>query len=319
MQKPNIVLMMGESWGVHQEVERWKKAFLEKHGDLNIEEYDAEETEPTVAFQSAHVPPFLGEKRLVILKNALHKKKKPERTELFEAIQKVPDFTVFILIENEEAIEGKELAEWQSAITVKSFAPESFAEQRERLERRLRKEGRTLEPGQLQMLIERLGHDPWALDQEVNKIFIRPAELPKRIEEENVFKMSDELSERRWGAALTRLKRLSQNGEEILKIMGLITRQFRLLLEVKSAQMQEWPDAKIASDLKIPPFVVKKLKTQVHQFTLGELKKISADLHALDLRIKTGQVHNLAGETDHPYLLLEILLKQNLDKAKTAR
>lgn len=326
MQKPNIVLMMGEPHGVQKAMERWKKAFIEKHGDLNLEEYDTEEAGVDPAFQAAHVPPFLGEKRLIILKNIISGQKKADRDACLKSLEAIPDFTVLLMTETQAEWTEKERGAWEKTATLHDFKKESAVEQREAIERRLAREGLKAPSHAIQKLIDAAGHDAWTLEQELEKWVIqmkmvgpaastKPDLSPPPIEE-NVFKWCDDLTARRSQAALSRLHSFQQNGEEILKILGLANRQFHLMLEVKAAERMGQTDSQTATRLKVQPFVVQKIKRELHRFTLEELKVILGELHALDLRIKTGQVHQSTNEHHHAYLLLELLVKKHLDALK---
>src|SRR3989344_3632933 len=102
MRKPNLVFMYGEdSFSLLQEVQRWKELFLEKHGDMNIEVLDNPELSNKEIAGSISAMPFLGEKRLVILKNFLSSNNADRQKELIPVLENLSDTTVLVIVETE--------------------------------------------------------------------------------------------------------------------------------------------------------------------------------------------------------------------------
>ena len=70
----------------------------------------------------------------------------------------------------------------------------------------------------------------------------------------------------------------------------MITRQFRLLIQVKELQEKGLPAPEMAKAIGQHPFVVDKVGQQTRNFTLDQLERIYAHLLDLDVAIKTGEM-----------------------------
>jgi len=106
--------------------------------------------------------------------------------------------------------------------------------------------------------------------------------------ETSVFDMVDALGARNGREALRLLHRLLEQ-DEALRLFGMVVRQFRLLLLTRAMLDAGARDTEIASVLKTPPFVVRKLMGQVRNFSLPQLKELYHKLRDIDEAIKTGQ------------------------------
>src|SRR5918998_3101208 len=78
----------------------------------------------------------------------------------------------------------------------------------------------------------------------------------------NIFKFVDALSAGEQGRALELLEALLYTNEPPLRILYMIRRQFRLLARARSLFKGGASRSEVASTLKVPPFVAKKLEEQ---------------------------------------------------------
>lgn len=78
----------------------------------------------------------------------------------------------------------------------------------------------------------------------------------------NIFKFVDALSAGERGKALELLEALLYTNEPPLRILYMIRRQFRLLARARSLFEGDASRSEVASTLKVPPFVAKKLEEQ---------------------------------------------------------
>lgn len=78
----------------------------------------------------------------------------------------------------------------------------------------------------------------------------------------NIFRFVDALSAGERGKALELLEALLSTNEPPLRILYMIRRQFRLLARARSLFEGEASRSEVASTLKVPPFVAKKLEEQ---------------------------------------------------------
>ena len=89
----------------------------------------------------------------------------------------------------------------------------------------------------------------------------------------NIFRFVDALGARDGGEALELLEALLATGEPPLRIVYMVRRQFRLLARARSLFEEGTSRPEVASTLKVPPFVVKKLEEQARKMGEGDLER----------------------------------------------
>lgn len=107
--------------------------------------------------------------------------------------------------------------------------------------------------------------------------------------DENIFALTDAISNRNKALALKLFEQEIEAGMPDVYLLTMIVRQFKILLQVKEAVENKMNPRKIASELQIHPFVVQKCLAQVNGFSLVQLKNIFSKLLEIDKGIKTGQ------------------------------
>lgn len=120
----------------------------------------------------------------------------------------------------------------------------------------------------------------WTKD-DVENIF---ADLP----EVSNFKLLDFLGERNIVKVLQSLAGMKNKGENILPICGLILFQLRRMLQFMELNRQRYDSKTIMANLKLQPFVVKKLQQQTRNFQEEKLKQAIIDIAALNVDLRKG-------------------------------
>lgn len=159
-------------------------------------------------------------------------------------------------------------------------------------------------------LVALTGGDLWQIDQEINKLIhykagqklgLGAATVPDKIElsdvrelvtgvfDEQVFALTDALSMRNRALAAKLLEEQLRGGESEEYLLHMVTRQFRILVQVRQAMDSGLVGKKIAAELKLHPFVAQKSVGQVRNFSLEQLKKILLQLIDIDYLVKTGR------------------------------
>jgi len=107
---------------------------------------------------------------------------------------------------------------------------------------------------------------------------------------QNIFKIIDYLGEKKKKEALQIVHKLIKNNTDELYILTIIANHIKNLIKIRNYLDKKISYQKIATLLKIHPFVFKKLYTQAKKFPLRELKNIYFSLFETDLNIKTGKI-----------------------------
>ncbi|PIT93692.1 DNA polymerase III subunit delta [Candidatus Falkowbacteria bacterium CG10_big_fil_rev_8_21_14_0_10_43_11] len=168
-----------------------------------------------------------------------------------------------------------------------------------------------LAPTTVASLINTAGNDLWVLHNELDKL-VNFTVGNKRLEittddirqlassgaaEENIFALTDALGNKNKALFFLLLENQLEAGVSLQQILALVSRQFKIILQVKEQVMAGQAQGQIASALKLHPFVVQKTVPQTRNFSLDYLKNILQNLTKLDYKIKTGQNDGLTGLT----------------------
>ena len=126
--------------------------------------------------------------------------------------------------------------------------------------------------------------------------------------EDNIFVIMDAIGQKRCRDALRDIRELLLAKEPASRILAMIARQFRLLLQISDLSGRGMKEKEIISKLKLHQFVYRKISAQKVNFSKKQLIEIISVLANLDTDIKTGkQEFYPALET----LLLKISLNNN--------
>lgn len=107
----------------------------------------------------------------------------------------------------------------------------------------------------------------------------------------SVFEMADALGMGD-GATAAKLMRhaLDIDGEQPLRLIGMIARQYRLLIQAKALQAQGVKPLEMARTLNAADWMVPKLLNQANRHTFVALERAMARILAADEAIKTGKL-----------------------------
>ena len=105
-----------------------------------------------------------------------------------------------------------------------------------------------------------------------------------------IFDMVHAVSERKTEEALDLYYDLIALKEPPMRILYLMTREFRLLLQVKELVKSGYDKKEIASKAGIHPFAAGKYMEQARSFTAAELKTIMEESAKLEESVKTGRI-----------------------------
>lgn len=102
----------------------------------------------------------------------------------------------------------------------------------------------------------------------------------------NIFAFVDALAAGDRGGAMRMLEALSGSGEPPLRLAYMVRRQFQMLARSVSMRHRGSPQKEIASTLKVPPFVTKKLEDQGRRLGEEELERALETITNLERGLK---------------------------------
>ena len=322
-----VYLFYGEeSYLLERALQRFREYFsAEGETDLNCEVLDGETLTPADIITRAEAAPFFSGKRLLIVKGPTFIQGKPaaakgkstpgpagdesepeEKTTskekaLLDYFENPSSSSCLILVADADPDKRKKVFRViKKNGRVVEFTYLSKGDLRQWLDRKAKTSGKTLEPRAAEALLNRAGPALQKLAMEWEKLDtytagrdgIKLADVEQLVtptEEDNIFAIMDAIGQRRIGEALRGVRELLAAKEPPPRLLAMITRQIRLLLQVTDLSARGYKEKEIIAKLKLHPFVYRKITAQKRNFTQSALIEAIRYLATLETDIKTGR------------------------------
>ncbi len=314
--KPVVYVFHGDdSFTIHRHVETIIKQMGEDPtlAEMNITRLDGRQASDEDLRSAANSMPFLAERRLVILTSPFARLgTDAARKRFLSTLDGLPPTTGLVLLV-EDTLERKKwkslpqldsnwLRKWLSSAGEKAFyllcELPRINEMPEWVRKEARRQSGQFSPGGAAALVAHIGNDTRLACLEITKLltyvdYKRPVEaedveeLTAQVGQADVFDMVDALAGGNTRQAISLLHRLLES-QEPLSLFGMITRQFRLLVQACEV-IDEGRGSQIAAELHLHPFVADKLGAQARRFNMDQLIAIYHRLLLLDEAMKTSQ------------------------------
>ncbi|RBW70645.1 DNA polymerase III subunit delta [Bacillus taeanensis] len=283
-------------------------ALNQEEYDFNLSTYDMNEVSVETAVEDAETLPFMGEKRVVILKNAAFLTGTKEKQKVEHNLKRletyindpVPYTCLIIEAPYEKLDERKKVVK----LIKKQFEVLHASPMNEKLVyswlyERAGEHHITLTSDGADRLLQLLGAKLMLLSSEIAKMALYVGEggeinsetvdlLVARTLENDIFALVDRVVHRKLEEAFRILYDLFQQNEEPIKIAALLVRQFRIIYHVKELTRRGYSQKQIAATLKIHPYGVKVAAGQAKFFKGKDLSAIIAAFAEADYQMKTG-------------------------------
>ncbi|NJO04383.1 MAG: DNA polymerase III subunit delta [Chloroflexaceae bacterium] len=299
-----LYLLYGpDEFSIGQQLARLREQLPPDVRDFNLVALDGRKLKLDELAQACEAQPFLAERRMVIVSDALkHSKAGKERDDLRDYLGRVPPACNLIFVERGEVDKRNAIFTYlKKHADVREFAPLQGADLLRWLRERASGMGAKLDNQTAQHLVDYAGNDSRTLINELGKVAtyvgrdgqITPAVINLLVADEhehNLFAFIDDLSQRKRSAALQGVRALLAEGQATTYILYMLMRQVRILLSVQELAARRMRADDIASELKQKPFVVRKSLEQIRNFEQHELERMHDRLLETDRAIKTGQL-----------------------------
>jgi DNA polymerase-3 subunit delta len=255
--------------------------------------------------------PFLADRRLVLVKGLLERLgQKSSRAdnqfleELIDYLPSMPDTARLIFVEAKTLPQRHpvvQLGKSSEAGHVKTFEVPRGSELARWVRAKAKQADAAIEPQAVQALCTFVGNDLYQLYHEINKlaaytdgqraISLQDVQLlTPHARQASIFDMVDAVGRRDGKTASRVYHTLLDAGDHPLALLAMITRQFRLLIQVKELAPQLGTHQAIARQLHQNPYPIKKILAQSKNFTFAQLHHIYHKLLDTDVDIKTGRI-----------------------------
>jgi len=290
-----------------------KKVLSSELGDFNYNLFYGEETTADTIINAARIMPVLASRRLVVVRNVQYFKE-PALSKLTAYAASPSPTTVLILIGNKLENKSGWIKSMARQAVVVRFYPLFEHKLASWIISRAHAEGYGLTSEGAQILLEATGNDLQLIQHELDKLFAYVGERRKILAQEvelvcghtrqySIFELVEAIGNKDCEKAVSILGRLLAEGEAPLSILGMISRQLRLIWVASEMIAQGLSEAEIMQKLGWRSKWQKKLVKQATHFKTTELPKAFEHLLACDTELKSG---TLSPQVGLEFLLLKL-------------
>lgn len=298
-----VYLLYGEeAYLKKQYKDKLTRAMLPDGDTVNYAYYEGKGIHISELIDLAETMPFFAERRLIVVENSgFFKNAAPE---LADYIKAMPDTASFLFVESETDKRSRMF----KAVKDKGRAVEMGRQDEKTLilwvGGSVKKEGKQIKESTVRYLISKTGTDMENLDKELEKLFcyaidrseITAADIDAVCTTQitnKIFDMIEAVAAKQQKKALDYYYDLLALKEPPMRILYLLSRQFKLLYEVKDLLRRGFDKAQVARTAGLHPFVAGKYINQCRTFTGYELKSIMEDAADTEEMVKTGRLNDV--------------------------
>ena len=299
--KPAYLLYGEEAYLKKQYNDKLTKAMLPESDTVNYAYYEGKGTNPAELIDLAETMPFFADRRLIVVENSgFFKNATPE---LADYIKNMPETACFIFVESEVDKRGK----MYKAVKDKGRAVEMGRQDEKTLlywlAGMVKKEGKQIKESTARYLVAKTGTDMENLEKEMEKLFsytLGQTEITVQDVDEicttqvtnKIFDMVEAVAAKQQKQALDYYYDLLALKEPPMRILYLLARQFKLLMEVKDLSGRGYDKPQIAKTAGLHPFVAGKYIKQCRSFSKEELRSIMEEAANTEEMVKTGRLND---------------------------
>lgn len=297
--KTAYLLYGSEDYLKRQYKNKLKNALAAPGNTMNFSRFEGKDSSVQEIIGIADTMPFFAQYRLILIEDSGFFKNGCE--ELAGYLPNIPPSTVIVFEESEVDRRGKMF----KAVNKVGRAVEFGGQKEQVLSRwilgRLKREGKKITQQAMQLFMEKAGTDMGNIDNELEKLLcytlgkdaIDAADVEAVCTVQvssQIFEMVNAIGRREQKKALSLYYDLLALKEPPMRILYLVNRQFRILLELKSMKKAGVDTKEMASKAGIPPFAVSRNLSQAACFTASELRQALEDGAASEEDTKTGRI-----------------------------
>ena len=294
-----IYLLYGqEDYLKKQYKERFIKAMVPEGDTMNYSCYEGKKTDVKEINDLAETLPFFSERRLIVFEDTGFFK--TGGNDLADYISGgIPQTTYFIFVENEVDKRSR----MYKAVKAKGHIVELGAQDENTLRKwvsgLVRKEKKEMSQPDIAYFLNKVGTDMENITKELEKLFCycldREVVTRKDVDAvcvtqitNHIFDMVNAVAAKDQRKALDLYYDLLALKESPMRILALMSKEYRDLFHVKELSRQGYGRKDIASKAGLHPFVAGKYMDLAKKFQPGELRKVMEESADLEQRVKTG-------------------------------
>ncbi|MCE5097506.1 DNA polymerase III subunit delta [Staphylococcus devriesei] len=318
----NVVAVYGE---VPELVEKKSNElvndFLEEgKDDFNFIKFNLYETNISSIIEEALTLPFISEKKAIVVKNSfmftgekVSKEITPNTDQVIEFLEKYDGNNLLIFEIYQSKLDERKKLTKTLKNTSKLYKVEQMSEQEMKswTQNKLHENYKDIKQDALNLFIELTGINFNVISQELDKIILFLGDrttinkndvslIINRSLEQNVFLLTEYIQKGDKNKAIQLVKDLIIMKEEPIKLLALITSNYRLYYQCKILSRKGYSGQQISKTINVHPYRVKLALGQVKHYQLNELLNIINHCAETDYKLKSSYIDK--------QLILELLI-----------
>ena len=269
---------------------------------MNFTKYEGKGIEVREMIDLCETMPFFADHRVVLVENSGFFKNKCD--ELADYMKTLPDYLRLVFVEEEVDKRSRMYKAVKNCGRIVEFAKQDEKTLMRWILGMAKKEKLQMSEAAVRYLLAKTGNDMENLGQELEKLFcycmnhteITAADIDEICTTQignHIFDMVDAVAAKEQKKALDYYYDLLTLKEPPMRILYLLTRQFRILMEVKEMDRTGVPPKEIAAKVGSMPFLVGKYRAQAKAFTRKELRGIVEAGVQTEEDVKTGKMGDI--------------------------
>jgi DNA polymerase-3 subunit delta len=269
---------------------------------MNYDFYDKNNMNVDKLIDGIETLPFFGDKRVIVVSyTKLFKSKSNDATIIANKLVDVPETTAIIFVEEEVDKRSKLYKVINKNGYVASFNQLSEKDLISFIGQKLHRSGKKIERNTAIHFLKTIGMDLSNINNELEKLIMYNKDndtitkesindICTRTIENKIFELVSAMGQNRRERAVLLYNDMLMAKEPPARILFMLIRQFRLILQSKLLHEKGLNERDIANKIKIAPFVVRECLKQGKNISKKRLMEALSDCLETDSNIKTGRI-----------------------------
>lgn len=295
-------LLYGDEAYLKQQYKHNLVKALNPDGDtMNFNHYEGKGVDVKQLIDLCETMPFFADRRVILLEDTGFFKNKSE--ELADYMKELPDYLCMVFVESEVDKRNRMYKAVKACGTIAEFARQDEKTLMRWAAGILGKAGKKITQRDMELLLTKTGTDMGNLRMELEKLICytegRDVVTAEDIEEicttqttNRIFDMVRAVTEKNQKRALDLYYDLLTLKEPPMRILFLLAKQYRQLLQVKQFAEAGLAQQEMSSKLGVPSFAVRNIASCARAYTISELEQAIKDFVDAEESVKTGRLED---------------------------
>ncbi|WP_419790387.1 DNA polymerase III subunit delta [Staphylococcus chromogenes] len=294
---------------IERETNKIIEAYLkgEPKDDFNYTKYNLYETHFNQIIEEAMTLPFFSDKKVVLVQNAyiftgekVAKEQQPNMDSMIEFIEKYDNQTLIIFQVNHSKLDERKkiVKALKKHAKLKKIEQMTEQETKKWIHSYLNENFKDIKQDALDTFLSLTGIHHQIIVQELEKLLLYVGERPQinledvktivnRSLEQNVFLLTEYIQKGNKSEAVRLMKDLIQLKEEPIKLLALITSNYRLYYQSLILNQKGYSEQQIAKTVGVHPYRVKLALRQARKYSLETILDIMNACAETDYQLKS--------------------------------